>query len=118
MIQSIHNRCTKRLWNFISSGLEIDADLDILRKHILLNLIIILGSFFLTILAVLSVFQHDYLLGAVDLILLLFLMWLMYKLRSGRGQHFVVLVGSIVTGCFYLFLVAYGGIEKTAYLWA
>ena len=117
MIRSIQHKGTKRLWNFISSGLEVDADLDILRKHILLNLIIILGSFFLTILAANSVFQHDYLLGTVDLILLLFLMWLMHKLRNGKDQRFVVLFGSTVTGCFYLFLVAYGGIEKTAYLW-
>ncbi len=118
MISSIQHKGAKRLWNFISSGLEIDADLDILRKHILLNLIIILGSFFLTILAVISVLQYDYLLGTVDLILLIFLMWLLRTLRSGRDQHFIVLSGSIVTGFFYLFLVAYGGIEKTAYLWA
>ena len=118
MIRTIQRSVTKRLWNFFSSGLAIDDDLDTVRKHILLNLIIVLGSFFLAILATISVFQYDFLLGTVDLILLLFLMWLLYMLRKGRNQHFVVLFGSIVTGCFYLFLVAYGGIEKTAYLWA
>ncbi|MGD9250789.1 MAG: response regulator [Desulfobacterales bacterium] len=44
-------------------------------------------------------------------------MWLIYVLRKERNYKFVGIIGSIITGLFYLFLIAHGGIEKTAYLW-
>lgn len=118
MIRSNQNNIHRWFWNVLSSGLPIDYDLDILRKHILLNLIIILGSFFLGLLSIVCIVQDDYVLGIADCTILLFLLWLLYTLRTRNNHHFVMLLGAVVTGIFYLFLIAYGGVEKTAYLWA
>jgi len=118
MIRFNQNNIHRWFWNVLSSGLPIDYDLDILRKHILLNLIIILGAFFLGLLSIICIVQDDYILGIADCTILLFLAWLLYTLRTRNNHHFVMLMGTVVTGIFYLFLIAYGGVEKTAYLWA
>ena len=104
-------------WDFISSGLPKDYDLDIIRKIVLLNLIIVVGSIFLGFLSVVAFIQGDLILCAADSALILFLMWLIYILRRKRNYRFVGNIGTIITGFFYLFLIAHGGIEKTAYLW-
>ena len=104
-------------WDFISSGLPKDYDLDIIRKIVLLNLIIVVGSIFLGFLSVVAFIQGDLILCAADSALILFLMWLIYILRRKRNYKFVGNIGTIITGFFYLFLIAHGGIEKTAYLW-
>ena len=104
-------------WDLISSGLPADYNLDILRKIILINLIIIVGSIFLGFLSVIGLIQGDLILCAADSALVLFLMWLIYVLRKKRNYKFVAIIGSIITGFFYLFLLAHGGIEQTAYLW-
>lgn len=53
----------------------------------------------------------------VDFTLIMFLMWLLYILRKRKCYAFVGLIGTIITGIFYLFLIANGGIDRTAYLW-
>ncbi len=104
-------------WDLISSGLPANYNTDILRKIILLNLIIIVGSIFLGFLSVVALIQGDLILCVADSALIPFLMWLIYVLRKKRNYKFVGIIGSITTGFFYLFLIAHGGIEKTAYLW-
>jgi len=107
-----------RLWDLVSSGLPIDYDIDILRKILLLNLVTFVGSLFLGFLAIVGFLQGDMILGVVEISLILFLMWLVYHLRKKRNYQFVGLIGTIITGIFYLFLIAHGGVERTAYPWA
>ena len=105
------------LWNIISSGLPLDYDLNILRKFILLNIIAILGTISLGILSIICFIQNNNIVAVFDIVLILFLLGLLYVLRIKKCFAFVGLVGTIVTGLFYLFLIANGGIERTAYLW-
>jgi hypothetical protein len=106
------------LWDIFSCGLPVDYDLEALRRLFLLNLIILVGGFFLALLGTIAFIQRDYILGAVDFSLILFLIWLFFFLRNTRRHIFVGIFGTIVTGIFYFFLIAYGGIDNTAYVWA
>ena len=102
----------------ISSGLPLDYDLEVLRKVFLLNLIIILGGFFLALLGLIAVIQQDYVLAAVDFSILSFIAFLFIHLRKRKNYYLVEIIGTIVTGIFYFFLIAYGGVGKTAYVWS
>ncbi|CAB1062827.1 hypothetical protein D1BOALGB6SA_7609 [Olavius sp. associated proteobacterium Delta 1] len=107
-----------KFWNTISSGLPIDYDLEVLRKIFLLNLIIILGGFFLALLCSIAFIQRDYVLAAVVFSILSFIAFLFIYLRKRQNHHLVAIIGTIVTGFFYFFLIANGGVSKTAYVWA
>lgn len=113
----INEKIRSWLWNIISSGLPLDYDLNILRKFILLNIISILGSISLGFLSIICFIQSNNIVAVVDITLILFLMWLLYILRKKKCFEFVGLIGTTVTGLFFLFLIANGGIERTAYLW-
>ncbi|PIP38801.1 MAG: hypothetical protein COX19_10705 [Desulfobacterales bacterium CG23_combo_of_CG06-09_8_20_14_all_51_8] len=105
------------LWNMISSGLPADYDLEALRKIFLLNLMIFLGSFFLILLGAIEFILHDHLLALVNWSFLLFVMWLFIYLRKTKNYIFISLIGTTIAGVFYFFLIAYGGIGNTAYMW-
>ena len=106
------------LWNIFSSGLPTDYDLEVLRKIFLLNLIIILGIFFLTLLGTIEFILQDFLLGIIDLSFLLLLLGFFFYLRKTRKHHFVSLIGTAITGSFFFFFIAYGGMGNTAYVWS
>lgn len=110
-------RVKRWFWRFFASGLPIDSDLDVLRKHFLLNLMGILGTFFLGIFALIAFAQKDYILGLVDSAVLLFLVFFIYILRIRKNHDFVDLFSTIIIGFFYLFLVSYGDLEKVTYLY-
>ena len=120
MTHSDHKKGKVRgfLWNILASGLPADYDLDKLRKHLLINLMIIIGSFFLGLFAVISIIQGDYILSIVDIAIFLFIISLLVILRKTKNHHLIGIIGTTATGFFYLFLISHGGIEKTAYIWA
>ncbi len=113
----LNKRIKYWLWNIISSGLPLDYDLNILRKFILLNIIAILGSISLGLLSIICFIQNNNIVAIFDIALISFLVCLLYILRKKKCFEFVGLIGTIATGLFYLFLIANGGIERTAYLW-
>ena len=104
-------------WNIISSGLPTNYDLEALRKIFLLNLLLFLGSFFLVLLGSIAIVQMDYLLGAVDFAILTFLLGLFVYLRKTKKYKIVGIIGTVAVGIFYFFLVAYGGVNNTAFVW-
>jgi len=106
------------VWDIIASGLPSDVDLNVIRKFVLLNLIIILGSFFLFVMSIVSLFQGDNLLGLMDFSIFLFLVLLFFILRRKKKHEGIALFGAFVIGIYYLFLIAYGGINNATYLWA
>ena len=108
----------RSLWNVISCGLPFEYDLNVLRKICLLNLIIILGSFFLALLGVIAFVQHQNVLGAVDIVMFLFLIGLFSFLKKTRNHHLVGLIGTITILAFYVFLIMLGGARNTAYMWS
>ena len=106
------------VWDIIASGLPANVDLDVIRKFVLLNLIIILGSFFLLLMSIVSFFQGDNLLGVMDFSIFLFLVLLFFILRKKKNHDAIALFGAFIIGIYYLFLIAYGGINNATYLWA
>jgi len=112
------DKIKQRFWNIFSSGLPVDYDLEALRKIFLLNLIFFLGSFFLILLGTIELILQDYLLGIVNLSFFLLLVWFFFYLRKTKNYNSISLVGSAITGLFYFFLIAYGGIGNTAYMWS
>ena len=118
ILENSNSKAKRWFWNILASGLTTDYDLDILRKHLVINLMIILGIFFLGLFAVIAILQGDYILSAVDIAILLFIASLLIALRKSNIHNFVGIIGTIATGLFYLFLIFHGGIENTAYIWA
>ncbi len=116
--QSEMTRTNALLWNIFASGLQPDSNLDLIRKHFLLNLIGILGAIFLGSFSVVAVSQGEYTLALADFTLLLFVISLVFKLRVSKNPQSIALFGSLITGFFYLFLIFYSGLEKPTYLWS
>jgi two-component system, cell cycle sensor histidine kinase and response regulator CckA len=112
------NKIKRFFWNIISGNLPTDYDLEALRKIILMNLIMFLGSFFLLLLGILAIIQRDFLLGTVDITILSIIIFLFLYLRKTKNHNVVGMIGTIAVGFFYFFLVAYGGASKAAYVWA
>jgi hypothetical protein len=106
------------LWNIASGGLPPDHDLEVIRKTLLLNLIVILGSFFLVIFTATAFIQQYYVLGAVDFSVFLFLLASFLFLRRTKEYNLVSTLGVVAIGCFYSFLIAHGGVGGTAFVWA
>ena len=108
----------QRLWNIFSGGLPKDYDIDVLRKIFSVNLIIIFGVIFLALLGTIAFLQNGTMLGIIDYAFLIFLIWLIIIIRRAKNYDVPVLIGTIATGCFYLYLIASGGVHNTAYIWA
>jgi len=120
MTESVHKntRIKGFLWNVFASGLSIESNLNIIRKHFLLNLIGILGACFLGFFSAIALLQGEYILSLADITLTLIVVILIVTLRKKKNSHLVALIGTITTGFFYLFLIFYGGLEKPTYLWS
>ena len=112
------DRIKQCFWNIFSSELSKDYNLEALRKIFLLNLMFILGSFFLILLGTIEFFLQDFLLSLVNLSFFLLLVGLFFYLRKTKNYHSVSLTGTATVGFFFLFLIAYGGIGNTAFMWA
>ena len=108
----------KFIWNIIASGLPLDFDIEIIRKFVLLNIITILGFCFLGLLSAFAFYQGDNLLVLIDFATLLILVLLFVMLRIKKNYQLIGVLGAIIIGLFYLFLVSHGGIHNATYLWA
>lgn len=106
------------LWNFFFSNLPADYDIETLRKIFLSNLLIFFGSFVLIILGLIEFIIQDYFLCAVNLSVFFCLVCFYIYLKKTRNYYPVTLAGTIISGGFFLFLIAYGGMGNTAYVWS
>ncbi len=116
--QRIYQKAMPFFWNLAASGLPADYDIDVLRKHIILNLLLILGVIFLGSLATLVFFQEELILSAIDIIILISFLWMFYNLRKYKNLAFASHVGIAIISLFFLFLVLHGGVNQTAFLWS
>ncbi len=119
MNQQKSDKARLKAWlrEIFAGGLPADSDLDILRKHFLLNLIGILGSFFLCLLATMAAVQGEYVLSIMDVGILLFVVANLFMLRNRKNLALVSLVGTLGTGSYFVFLVAYSSLGGATYLW-
>ncbi|HHP7236252.1 MAG TPA: PAS domain-containing protein, partial [Desulfobacterales bacterium] len=96
----------------------LDPDFEPRRKTFLINMMILLGNFFLAVLAAIAMAERNFLLAAVDITVFLFLTLLFIYLKKTKRCNRVAYLGTLATGLFYLFLTAYGGENNTASIWA
>lgn len=100
----------------LSDVSDID-DLEIFRKTLLIRLIITLGSFFLLFLSILAIIQSNMILALADMIMFSALQALRFRLRRPESLHAVSLAGTVLLGIFYTFLLAFGGVDQSAFVW-
>ena len=112
------HKTRQKLWNIISSGLPEESGIEALRKVVLLNTTIFFGGTCLFLLTVVAYIEGDLLLAAGDTLFFLFIVGLFYYLRKTGNHQTVGMLGTVTCGLFYAFLISYGGIEKTAYIWS
>ncbi len=114
----ITGKLKQRLWNMLSNGISPDADIETLRKTILLNSMIFTGGFFLVLLSTAEFIMGDYGLGLMNSVFFFFLVCLFLYLRKTKDLQKSGLIGIGIGGFFFFSLTAYGGIGKTTYLWS
>ena len=112
------NKTRQRLWNIISSGLPEESGIEVLRKVVLLNTTIFFGGTCLFLLTIVAYIEGDLLLAFGDTLFFLFIVGLFLYLRRKGNHEAVGMVGTVTCGFFYAFLLSYGGIDKTAYIWS
>jgi signal transduction histidine kinase len=103
--------------DLITSGLPLDYDINILRKFIIINLLLVFGSGALFIFSIIALIQDYFILCVADATFFLILMWSLYILRKKKIYIFIGIFGTIVVGLFFLFFVAYIDVERSVYLW-
>lgn len=106
------------VWNIISSSLPIDYELEVLRKILLINILGALGCCFIATLTVIAFYQEDYLLALINILITALLAGLIIYLRKTQDYDLVSIAGNLLIGLFYIFIFAYGGVSKTAYIWS
>ena len=105
-------------WNLLACGLPRDHDLEELRKLIMLNLIAGLGCVILSILGTVALIQGNRVLFIADYSIAVILLVLLLRARKSQSPKYIVYIGMALTYLFFLFLIANGGISKTAFVWS
>ena len=103
--------------NVLSSGLSDNNCLEEQRKIMTLNFILLIGISFTIVLGVIAFLQNNVLLGISDFVICIFLIGLYIDLRILQNYNRSVLLGTIIIGFFYFYLMLSGGIDNSAYLW-
>lgn len=102
---------------FFYSGSSNEQNLELLRKIITLNLVILIGSLFTFILGIIAFLQKNVLLGSVDLLIFAFLSGLFYYMRTRQNYSVSAGLGVLIMGLFFMYLIFDGGVHNTAFLW-
>lgn len=112
-------RVKKLIWNIIASGLPADHDLEVLRKIVLENLLLLVGFITLPILCCVVFSEKYYLLFTIDSAFFLFLVAMFFYLRKTKNHDSAAVIGTIAMGVLFFFFVVYAGVyNKTYYVWA
>ena len=108
----------QQIKNFLTCGLDDDADIEIKRKAILLNVISIIGIFNLVPLGISAVLRDKITLGIFDLIVAGLLIVLLLLLRKTGYLLLISFFGVTLAGTLFIYLFATGGIDNTGHLWS
>ena len=104
-------------WNIITSNLSKPYEIEPLRKIVLINIITLAGFSILLILATIALLQNAIPLFLIDAIFSAILIALFINLRITKKIERIALIGTILTGMFFFILLAFGGVNNTAYVW-
>ncbi len=112
------NKISNYIWNIIACGFPRNDDIEILRKVILIKLFSILGCIFLFSFGLVAILEKKVFLFLMDysvgIFLILFLLWMKKTQNIIQAGY----IATSVLSLFYLFLIALGGVNQTAYLWS
>lgn len=112
------NKISNYFWHIIACGFPRNYDIEILRKVILIKLFSVLGCIFLFSFGLVAILEKNFSLFLMDysvgIFLILFLLW-MRKTQNIKQAGYIA---ASVLSVFYLFLIALGGVNQTAYLWS
>ncbi|MBN2514970.1 MAG: hypothetical protein JXC33_02940 [Deltaproteobacteria bacterium] len=112
-------RVKKLIWNIITSGLRADHDLEVLRKIVLKNLLLLVGFVTLPILCIVVYSEKHYILFIIDSAFFLFLVAIFFYLRKSKNHDSAAVIGTMAMGVLFFFFVVYAGVyNKTYYIWA
>lgn len=107
------------VWKVISSGLPTDHDLEVLRKIVLENLLLLVGFISLPILCTILFKEKHYLLCAVDTVFFLFLVVMFFYLRKTKKHDSAAIISMVAMAGLFFFFIVYGGVSnKTYYTWS
>ena len=105
-------------WDMIACGLPKNHDLEVLRKLVLLNLIFGIGGLILICFSILAFTQNNIILFSVDLFVGILSVLLLLWLRKSQNFSYANYAGMFIVFSFYLFLVANGGVNNSAFVWS
>ncbi len=105
------------IWNVITAGKGPNADIELLRRILILNALMIPGLFFTLTLGIIAFSQGNPFLGAVDA--LMFLVQLVLIILSRKTSNLEIPINIAVSTLllFFIFLAVQGGMENTAIVW-
>ena len=103
--------------NVLFAGLDLDSGVDELRRVLLLNVTMLLTAPFLVVMGTIALLQGNYVLATADGVFFLIMVLFIAMIRRKRWIPVVSSTGIGLTGLFFLFLVASGGVELSAWVW-
>ncbi|MGM0599908.1 MAG: hypothetical protein ACQETH_08855 [Candidatus Rifleibacteriota bacterium] len=92
-------------------------NIELRRKITVLNLFLLIGSFFTFILGIITFRSGNTFITAVDTLALLIFSSLFIYLRNNRNFERCATLSIFFVGLFFVFLFATGGIDKTSFVW-
>jgi MASE6 len=106
------------IWNIAACRLSRDHEPETLRKVLVLNLLFSFGIIFLFILGTIALVQNNMVLFLADFILGMTITSSLFWLRKTQNPKHVAFFGVFIAFCYFLFLVAYGGENGSAFVWS
>lgn len=105
------------LWNLMAAGRSRSTSIEVLRKVLLLNAMLIPGLVFTFLMSILAYTAGNILLSIVDISVCVFIAWLMFYIRKAEKLDLAIWMACWVLLVFYLFLAVQGGVENSAVVW-
>lgn len=104
-------------WNVITSGQSDMVDIDILRKTVLLNALVLPGLISLFFLGIFAFIEGNNFIVILNSVMLIVFTSVFFYLRISKDVTKASTVGVWICFFFFLFLADRGGTQNTAILW-
>ena len=105
------------LWSFLSARAPRDIAAEELRKTITVNLMLFFSGLYCLLLGVVAYRQGDYILGIADHSMMSVITTLALVLRYRSALRQVGIIATAISGAFFVFLFAHGGVSQSASVW-
>jgi len=106
------------LRGLLTGGVSADADLELLRKVVVLNVTTLVGGFFLAVFCLLNYSSGHHLLAAADIIAFIFVASSFLISRVWGNLRLASWLAVLPTMAFFLFVLATGDAGLSTYVWS